>query len=234
LLCINILAVLCTQHRNLVVAVALCYFLFLVMNNRIKIQYAFIYLLIGVGLFVGADSLMDQRFSKGLENISRLSLNTSDIKFRNVVLSDLTTTEFRKLIVVERLDYLLKDETRSVFGIGLITDDSQKARSLKFYIGSPDDEGNISQISNIDIVWASMLLQLGLSGTLIFVLVYMSLFKRFYAQRTDSYMQVGMLYLVSLFITSFYGSMIAMPYVTCLIMLFAAYCHRLSWIAAEE
>lgn len=234
LLCINMLAVLCTQHRNLVVAVALCYFLFLVMNNRIKIQYAVIYLLFGVGLFVGADSLMDQRFSKGLENISQLSLNTSDIKFRNVALSDLTTTEFRKLIFVERLDYLLKDETRSVLGIGLITDDSQEARSLKFYIGSPDDEGNISQISNIDIVWASMLLQLGLSGTLIFVLVYTSLFKRFYAQRTDGYMQVGMLYLVSLFITSFYGSMIAMPYVTCLIMLFAAYCHRLSWIVVEE
>lgn len=234
LLCINILAVLCTQHRNLVIAVALCYFLFLVMHNRIKIQYAVIYLLIGGGLFVGADSLMNQRFSKGLENISRLSLNTSDINFRNVALSDLTTTEFRKLIFVERLDFILKDETRSVFGIGLITDDSQKAKSLNFYIGVPDDDGNISQISNVDIVWASMLLQLGISGTLVFVLVYLSLFKKFYVHRTDGYMQVGMLYLVSLFITSFYGSMIAMPYVTCLVMLLAAYCHHLSRISAEE
>lgn len=233
LLCINVLAVLCTQHRNLIVAVALCYFLFLVMNNRMKIQYAVVYLLIGGGLFVGADSLMNQRFSKGFENISRLSLNTSDVNFRNVSLSDLTTTEFRKLIFVERLDFILKDETRSVFGIGLITDDSQKAKALKFYIGVPDDDGNISQISNVDIVWASMLLQLGISGTLIFVLVYLSLFKKIYVQRTDSYMQVGMLYLVTLFITSFYGSMIAMPYVTCLVMLFAAYCYHLSRISAE-
>ena len=41
---------------------------------------------------------------------------------------------------MERLRFVLKDETRSVLGIGLMTDDSKKARSLRFYVGVPDDE----------------------------------------------------------------------------------------------
>lgn len=228
LLGINLLAILLTQHRNLVLAVAACYFLYLILQNRMKLQHAVLYFALAAAAFIGADTLMDKRFSKGVENISTLSLNTSEVRYSNIALSDLSTTRFRQLILTERFQYIMDNEVRAAFGIGLMTDDSKKARPLTFYIGMQDDEGNISQIANVDIVWASLLLQLGLPGTLLFLMLHLFLLKRFYQWRKDQYLQVGILFLVCLLITSFYGSLIAMPYITCLVMLFAGYYYKLS------
>jgi hypothetical protein len=222
-LAINVLAVLLTEHRNLMIAVVLCFFLYLILNNRIKPANAIIYCILSVGVLIAADNFMDQRLSKGMEDIGKVSSTRQAVQFQDVTLSELSTTEFRKLLFMERLHYVLKDDTRSVLGIGLLTDDSKKARSLRFYVGSPDDDGNISQVANIDIAWASMLLQLGIGGTLIFIILHLFLIKVFRTRRKDAYMQTGILYIVSLFISSLYGSIIAMPYTMCMIMLFAAY-----------
>lgn len=228
LLCINLLAIVLTQHRNLLLAIALCYFLHLFLQHKMKLQHSLIYGLLGIGIFLGADAIMDKRLSKGVENISTLSLNTEDVRFNQVALSDLSTTRFRHLILAERFQYIMASETRATFGIGLMTDDSKKAKPLQFYIGIPDDDGNISQIANIDIAWASLLLQLGLPGTLLFCCLHLFLLYRFWPWRGDAVLQVGILYIVSLLITSLYGSTISMPYTTCLLMLFAAYYYRLT------
>jgi hypothetical protein len=214
-----------TQHRNLMFAIGACYLLYVIFSNRVKHQHAVIYVMSAILVFFAADLAMNGRLSKGIDNIS--ALKSANIKFRDVVLSDLSTTEFRKLIFEERLSFILEDDTRAVFGIGLMTDDSKKAKPLKFNVGVPDDEGNISQISNIDIAWASMLLQFGLLGTLTFLLLYFSFLRKFFIVRWDPYMLTGVMYIVSLLITSLYGSTIAMPYVTCLVMLFASYHYNL-------
>lgn len=234
LLGINLMAILLTQHRNLLLAVGACFFGYLILQNKMKLQHALLYFVLGAAAFIGADALMEKRLSKGVENISALSLNTSEVRFSEIALSDLSTTRFRQLIVAERFQYITRNETSATFGIGLMTDDSKKALPLQFYIGIPDDEGNISQIANVDIAWGSLLLQLGLPGTLLFVLLHLFLLKRFYQRRKDAYMQVGILFLVSLLITSFYGSMIAMPYVVCLVMLFAGYYYQLSQQSADK
>jgi hypothetical protein len=225
---INTLAVLFTQHRNLVIAVLLCYLLYLIINNKLRLANAIIYGILSVGILIGADDFMDRRLSKGLEEIGNTSVSRQVVNFQTIALSDLSTTEFRKLLFMERLRFVWKDETRTVFGIGLMTDDSKKARSLRFYIGSPDKDGNISQVANIDIVWASMLLQLGILGSLLFIFLHLFLLKLFFTQRRNPYMQTGIFYIVSLLISSFYGSIIAMPYTICMTMLFAAYYFRIT------
>jgi hypothetical protein len=231
LLLIALLTIGLTQHRNLIIVIAVCYLLYVIFSNRVKHQHALIYLMTAIAVFFAADLAMKGRLTEGIENISELK--SANVKFRDVVLSDLSTTEFRKLILEERLSFILEDESRAVLGIGLMTDDSKKARPLKFNVGVPDDEGNISQISNIDIAWASMLLQFGLLGTLAFLLVYISLLRKFCLFRRDPYMLTGAMYIVSLLITSLYGSVIAMPYVTCLVMLFASYHYKLQGSAAN-
>jgi hypothetical protein len=228
LLGINVLAVLFTQHRNLIIAVLLCYFLYLIINNKVRLGNAIIYCILSIGILIGVDDFTGKRLSKGAEDIRKIALSRQVVQFQDIALSDLSTTEFRKLVFMERLRFVWKDETRAVFGIGLMTDDSKKARSLRFYIGAPDDDGNISQVANIDIVWAGMLLQLGIVGSLIFIILHLFLIRVFFTQKQDQYMQIGIFYIVSLFISSFYGSIIAMPYTMCMTMLFAAYYFRIT------
>lgn len=227
-LAINAMAILLSEHRNLIIAILLCAFLFLLINNRLKPANAIIYGLLSIGIFIAADNFLDSRLSKGMEDLGNASAQRRAVAFQDVTLSDLSTTEFRKLLFMERLHFVLKTESRSFFGIGMMTDDSKKAKALQFYIGVPDDYGNISQVANIDIAWASMLLQLGIVGTVIFILLHLFLVKAFWTQRKDMYMQTGILYIISLFISSLYGSVIVMPYTMCMIMLFAAYYFCLS------
>jgi hypothetical protein len=223
-LTINVVALLLTEHRNLIIAIVLCLLLYMFINNKIKLTNAIVYGALSTVLLMVADEYMGQRLSKGLEDIGNSSASQRQaIAFQDVALSDLSTTEFRKLLFMERLHYVSKTNTRSVFGIGLMTDDSKKAKSLRFYIGIPDDDGNVSQVANIDIAWASMLLQIGIVGTALFILVHLVLIKDFWTKRKDMYLQTGILYIVSLFVSSLYGSVIAMPYTMCMVMLFAAY-----------
>jgi hypothetical protein len=216
------------------IAVLLCFFLYLLINNKVRLGNAIMYCILSVGILIGVDDFTGKRLSKGLEDIENTSLSRQVVQFHTIALSDLSTTEFRKLVFMERLRFVWKDETRSVFGIGLMTDDSKKARSLRFYIGAPDDDGNISQVANIDIVWAGMLLQLGIVGSLIFIFLHLFLLKVFFTQKSDPYMQTGIFYIVSLFISSFYGSIIAMPYTMCMTMLFAAYYFRITLIRTKS
>lgn len=225
---VNALAVLLTQHRNLMIAVLLCFFLYLIMNNKLRLGNAIIYCALSIGMLIAADNFLDKRLSKGFEEIDKISTVRQTGPYYTVSLSDLSTTEFRRLLFMERLHFVSKDETRILFGIGLMTDDSKKARSLRFYIGSPDDDGNISQIANIDIAWASMLLQLGIAGTLIFIFLHLWLLRAFFIQRHDPYMLTGFFYIISLFVSSLYGSIISMPYTMCMTMLFAAHYFRIT------
>ncbi len=219
----NCAAILLSQHRNLLFATVVCYFLYLLFNKGFKIRNLVIYATISIGLILGANFIWKDRFSQGLQDISQTSFDISNRRFDEVTQSELSTTEFRQLLLFERLNYILKDNESSLFGIGLITDDSYKALKLNFYVGLTDGYGNVIQVASGDIVWSVLLLQLGLVGTLAFIFFHVSLLLKFFSKRFDSYMQVGLLYIICLFITSFYSNTIALPYITTLVMLFGAY-----------
>ena len=90
-LTINVLAVLLTQHRNLLIAVLLCFFLYLIMNNKIKPANAIIYCMLSAEILIGIDDYMNKRLSKGIEDIGNTSLTRQTVPFHDVSLSDLST-----------------------------------------------------------------------------------------------------------------------------------------------
>jgi hypothetical protein len=219
----NCLAILFSQHRNLVISILICYLLFLLLNHRLKLMNALLFCILGAGVVLGADYVWGNRFSKGLEDLSQASLNVVSTNFYEVKVNDLSTTEFRQLLLAERLNYILKDQTSSLLGVGLITDDSKKALALNFNVGVTDEYGNVTQVASGDIAWSVLLLQMGIVGSLMFLLFHVSLLIKFFLQRKHAFMQVGLLYIICLIFTSLYSNMIMLPYVTSLVMLFAAY-----------
>jgi hypothetical protein len=223
LLCCNSFAILLSQHRNLVLSILICYLLFLLFSNRLKLLNALLYALIGIGVLLGADYVWGNRFSKGMEDLSQASLNIVNTNYYEVKVNDLSTTEFRQLLLAERLNYILKDHTRALLGVGLITDDSRKALALNFNVGMTDEYGNVTQVASGDIAWSVLLLQMGIIGSLMFLFFHISFLLKFFLQRKDNYMQVGILYIICLILTSLYSNMIMLPYVTSLVMLFCAY-----------
>jgi hypothetical protein len=227
-LLINGLAILLSQHRNLLLAILVSYFIYIVLTNRFKIQNVIVSAVIVFGMIWGADYIGGNRFSKGFEDLTQASLYIARPNFYELQLNELSTTEFRQLLMLERLEYILKDNTSSLFGVGLITEDSRKTKKLNFNVGVVDEYGDITQVSSSDIVWSVLLLQFGIMGSFVFLLFNLSLLAKFYSKKMDRYMQVGFLYIVCLLITSFYSSTISQPYVTALLMLFAAYHFNLS------
>lgn len=228
LLAICCTAVLLSQHRNLLLAIVLCYFLHFLFNNRFSVAKIIGFSLLSGGLLLLADSLWNNRFSKGLEDISQTSFAISPAAFYDIDLSDITTTQFRQYLFQERLNYILKKNDETLLGVGLITDDSKKAASLNFNIGMDDGYGNVSQVASSDIAWSSMILQMGIAGTIAFILFHIAFLRQFLGVREDGIMQVGALYIIALFITSFFSNTISLPYSTSLLMLFGAYYYQLS------
>ncbi|ANE49623.1 hypothetical protein [Flavisolibacter tropicus] len=220
-------AVLLSQHRNLLLAIVVCYFLHFLFSNRVSIIAILGFSILSAGFLYFADSLWNNRFSKGLEDISQTSFAITPAAFYEIDLTNITTTEFRQYLFQERLNYILKENGKTLLGAGLITDDSRKAASLNFNIGMDDGYGNVSQVASSDIAWSSMILQMGVAGTLVFILFHISFLKDFFKEREDGIMQVGALYIIALFITSFFSNTISLPYTTSLLVLFGAYYYQL-------
>jgi len=232
----NGLAIVYSQHRNLLLSILVCLILYYVIRNRIGIgKLVFVSLLSFISL-IGIDSMLGNRFSEGfteMRGIFNNGLNENDLMAANM--ADMSTSEFRFYLFYERWNYVTKDLTHSLFGIGLVTEDSRVARSLRFNVGgSTDDTGTIAQVDTSDIAWAPLLIHFGIAGTIIFLSVYFNLLKRFYKYRNDKNMIVGFLFLISLFFTSFYGILMISQFTISLLMLFAAYHYRLKLDTPNE
>jgi hypothetical protein len=228
LLFVNSMAILLTQHRNLIIAVLICYLIYILINQGLKMRNLVFYSIIGIGILMGVNSFLSDRLTQGFEDVSNTSFDISSPDFYNVKLSELSTTEFRQLLLVERINYVLKDNMKALFGLGLITDDSRKASALEFNVGMSDGYGNVTQVASSDIAWSTLLLQLGFLGVFVFILVHLFLLMKFFSERKNVFMQVGFLYIICLLLTSFYSNTIVLPYVTTFLMLFAAYYYNLT------
>lgn len=216
-------AILLSQHRNLLLAVILCFVIHYLFIRRFSLSKLFFALIICLSAFTLGNVIWNNRFSKGFDDISHTSIGVSPVAYYDVDLTELSTFEFRKLLLQERMSYILETRKASLLGIGLLTDDSKKASQLNFNIGMSDGYGNVSQIASSDITWSTLILQLGLTGLITFILFHLALLKNYFSLRNDAYMQVGILFIVCLLITSFFSNTIVQPYITTLLMLFSAY-----------
>lgn len=231
LLGINMLAILLSQHRNLLLSILCCYALHLFLSKKVKPARLLLYAGIVVLAFNIVKTLPQSRFSEGFKDLSGAAMSVSPITLNALEANELSTTEFRWYLFVERLQYVLANPVTTWLGIGLLTEDSRQTRLLRFNIGLPDDNNGVKQVDTGDIIWSVMILQFGIAGIVFFILYYLAFLIKFLAFKTEPVVQIGILFIVVLFITSFYGTAILQPYTTCMLMLFAAYTYGLRQVA---
>jgi hypothetical protein len=220
---INFLAIILSQHRNLLLAIIACYLLHLFLSKKIKPAKLFVYVFLAFLAFNVGNSLLDNRFSDGFKDISGASVSVSPTTLHALSVNELSTTEFRWYLFAERLQHVLLNPITTLFGVGFLTEDSRLTRLLRFNIGLPDDANNVVQVDTGDIIWSVMILQFGIVGIFFFVIYYGSFLLKFLVFKENPIAQIGILFIAILFITSFYGTAILQPYTTCMLMLFVAY-----------
>lgn len=221
---INFLAIVLSQHRNLLLAIICCYLLHLFLSKKVKPAKLFVYVFIALLAFNIGDSLIGNRFSDGFKDLSGAStVSVSTTTLHALSVNDLSTTEFRWYLFAERLQYVLLKPITTLFGIGFLTEDSRLTDLLRFNIGLPDEANNVVQVDTGDIIWSVMILQFGIAGIVFFIIYYASFLIKFLVFKENAIAQIGILFIVILFITSFYGTAILQPYTTVMLMLFVAY-----------
>ena len=221
-------AVLLSQHRNLLLAILACCFVYYIIQHKIGIpKVAFMLLLSGLVL-MGVNKITDNRFSEGFSDLG--GMFEKGITRNDIIMADLgqlSTSEFRFYHFYERISFVSENPMRSVFGGGLLSEDSHVVRNLRFNIGLPNDVTDVTQVDTGDIVWSLLVIHFGLVGTVLFILMYLNILGRFYRARADVKMMVGFLFLLNLLFISFYGMSIVIPPVTCMTMLFVVYQYKL-------
>jgi hypothetical protein len=225
---INVMAIVFSQHRNLLITVLVCVLVYYVMRKKIKFTRIALVSAFGILVLIALDMFIGSRLSAGfndLKGIMSHGLTANELLAAN--LGDMSTSAFRFYLFYERWNFITADLTHSIFGLGLITEDSAVAQTLSFNVGGIKDElGSIAQIDTSDIAWAPLILYFGIAGTAIFLSIYLNLLARFYKSRADVKTFVGFLFIISLLFTSFYSiTLISQPAI-CLLMLFAAYQYR--------
>jgi len=215
-----LIAIVLTQHRAVMMAYVFCVGLHLLMTKKrgIFLQYG----MIGLLFFLFAGEAIMTRFEKeGVNNSTTLD----DIKAvvnmdyqsaaSNEFENENGTLSFRVLLLMERVDYMLKNPRYILFGLGTRHEDSPiTQQQFDFILGSNRaSTGTFDQISSGDLAWVNPLMRFGFLG--IALLLYLSWIIITFLYRNRNVSNVTMtafLFYLFLMLTSFkndhlYGNM---------------------------
>ena len=220
LVLVLLIAVVLTQHRAVMMAYAFCVGLHLLMTKKRGrfLQYG----MIGLLFFLFAGEAIMTRFEKeGVNNSTTLD----DIKAvvnmdyqsaaSNEFENENGTLSFRVLILMERVEYMLKNPRYIVFGLGTRHEDSPiTQQQFDFILGSNRASiGTFDQISSGDLVWVNPLMRFGFFGIALFLYLSWVTIRYLYKRRNDSDLAMStFLFYLFLMIISFkndhlYGNM---------------------------
>jgi hypothetical protein len=226
----NALACLLSQHRNLILAVLICFIVNYIIQHKISFGKLAMVIFAGCIIAFGINKFTNDRLSEGftdLQDIASNGITSRDLA--TAEMAELSTSKFRIYHFYERLEYIMHDFMHATFGLGLLTEDSRFVKQLDFRIGLTDETYKVTQVDTSDIAWSLFIINFGILGTIIFISVYTNLLKRFYSSRHDKKMIAGVLYIILLLFTSFYGCNLISQATFCMLMLFAAYQFKLKW-----
>lgn len=215
-----LIAMILTQHRAVMMAYVFCVGLHLLMTKKRGrfLQYG----MIGLVFFLFAGEAIMTRFEKeGVNNSTTLD----DIKavvnmdYQSAASNEFDnengTLSFRVLLLMERVDYMLKNPRYIVFGLGTRHEDSPiTQQQFDFVLGSNRaSTGTFDQISSGDLAWVNPLMRFGFLG--IALLLYLSWIIITFLYRNRNVSNVTMtafLFYLFLMLTSFkndhlYGNM---------------------------
>ena len=217
--------VLLSLHRTYLFSLTLVTILFLLRQIRPALWLPYFIPIFAIILI--AYNFMQERIDQGLENLTSLeslSLAPGFVHSNYSIAENANNTSmYRALHFLERFDYVRTSAGKIMFGIGFLTEDAPQARNLNFEVGIWDsDSSSVIQIDTGDITWSRLILQLGLIGSLLYLGVIVHYIVYFYKRRFSSYGLIGMYFLVSELIISFYSVELASPYFRFLIASFIA------------
>ena len=192
------------MHRSWILSLltVVMYGIFLKANTQKKlVKYI---LLFGIFLLPIGGMILDRFQSSNIkEDInSATSGSFEDFDFD---LDSENTLFYRVAHLYERLFYISEDWKTLLWGGGLMTEESDEAKDLNFFVTFYSNETRTEMmISTPDIAWSMMFFRLGTVGTLFYMFFYCSLMFFFYKYRKNLNMAIGTyLFLIFTIFTSF-------------------------------
>ena len=191
MLLLFLVAVILTQHRAVLLAYIACIALYFLMSKRLGrlLQIG----VLGIVLFAFWGNYVIDRFSekKNDHTIVEDVENVVNLDYQSAVSSGFEneggTLSFRVLLLIERVDYMLKNPDYLFFGIGTRHEDSPATqRDFSFILGTLKQDGSHGQISSSDLAWLNPLMRFGLIGISLFIYLSYLIIAYLYKNRKRS------------------------------------------------
>lgn len=194
-----------SQNRTPILALFLEIGLFVLIARKTK--YKIPVMIAAMVAFPFVNSLLSSRSSEegGTSNLNVPVLTyISQGNFQG--LARQSTFMFRIALIAERVDYLLSNPEKMLFGVGPMHEDTAQ-KHFNFRIGtanlSSDGEVRICQLDSIDTVWGPLLIRYGFIGLILHISVVVWMILAYYKKRENPIMMLGFLIYVAAFAQSF-------------------------------
>ena len=183
-LIIMTLPILLCMHRSLLLAFIMVILFNKFRENIKKIYPILIVLLVALIPFLGAiqGGILETKIAQDI--IGSLDIEPED--FVPGAYGDATFT-FRVLHFLERLYYASENLITLLFGLGFMSEGSDYTISnFNFIVGLENsDTGMVNQVDTSDIAWSIFVIRLGVIGTIIYLIYYISLLSFFNKNKKD-------------------------------------------------
>ncbi|XWW45322.1 hypothetical protein JYG30_21730 [Fibrella sp. USSR17] len=205
---ILILAVLAPMHRGYIFSLTVIISVYLIFKESKKYKVFKVAALAICIVGVSFSGILDSRLSKGFSDFNKTFSGNRSI---TTISFDDNTFAYRIAHLVERYNFINNDPKRYVFGIGFLSEEAKQAEKLPFSVGVIDEKsGRVNQINTGDIAWSLLVLQLGLAGTFLFVVILIAAIIFLYGKRIVPFSTIAMLILINSIFISFTGTEILM------------------------
>jgi len=221
---IFVLVIILSMHRGMILAAFLMAFLGIYYSQN-GLKGVFKYVFIGGFLLMPVFDIVADRFERGGSSSDIELVMAGEFLEYDQSMDD-GTFLFRVALFYERFEYVTKDITTSVFGVGLMHEKSDLTKKkFDFMIGAANEDNDYEpvQLDTSDMAWINLMLRIGFLGLILYVYIYVFLCKYFYKRRTDKRMLVALLYLLFMLLIAFTASitnesfMLFMPFIYCII-----------------
>jgi len=202
-----LLAILISQIRSMLLATLIIFIISIFLSKKQKIYKKIIMLfsIISVILLIMFYEPLNERFSSGVRDFNNVTVENANH----------SSTGFRSMLFLERLNYILEKPSTAIYGLGFIAEKNYKGH--QFSIGHYTKDGEVEQLDTGDMTWVLFAVRLGIIGTFFYLLIYLKLLHYFYKYRIDFFALVGLYYLIFALFRSlagtemYYGSFILLP-----------------------
>lgn len=185
---IAVIAIFMPMHRSMIVVVILLLglgYILRMKNIKHLIKSLPLIALITVPLMI---LLMAQLSSRTLTDLQGVR-NAEFVDTEDIELNEEATFLFRMAHFYERFQFGLTNPMYSLFGMGMMTEESPYTqKKFDFIIGlSNENTGNITQLDTSDISWSLFLIRYGLIGTIIYLGFFAFLCFHYWKIRNEGY-----------------------------------------------